>query len=334
VRLVRNELDVKGLRKVLLALLTTLLMLTNSFTITAKTEVGDNIQRLQRAAEYIIKRYDPMIGLVSESEDTGSVAPDGTPCYRTFWIYSDNLWASKALRRFNSTIAGNISKTIAPYIKRVGNANLFEVLLGEKITNVRYGKRNICVAYYIIDGENHTIWADRHQEGDGGIFYDAEEYADLCFYLALNCHLNGDKENATRLLRVGEGMWDGHGFLDKAAKEDGRFQNYKLGLYLFTVKVLGYNSTIYDSVERVAWSYQKENGGIAAQSYLNGTIYGTANVETTSALLLAYDEELIIEVRYHPFGQAVVLIALTVLVGMISIIYFVLRDQKKVRETK
>ena len=78
----------------------------------------------------------------------------------------------------------------------------------------------------------------------------------------------------------------------------------------------------------------KRKWGIAAQSYLNGTIYGTANVETTSALLLAYDEELIIEVRYHPFGQAVVLIALTVLVGMISIIYFVLRDQKKVRETK
>ena len=56
----------------------------------------------------------------------GIRVPDGTPCYRTSWIYSDNLWASQALKPFNSTIAGNISTTIAPYIKKVGNANLLK----------------------------------------------------------------------------------------------------------------------------------------------------------------------------------------------------------------
>ncbi|MEM3404251.1 MAG: hypothetical protein QXJ17_06940 [Nitrososphaeria archaeon] len=324
--------------KTFLTILITFLILTNSFTITARTEVGDNAQRLRRAAEYIIKRYHPVIGLVSESEDTGSVAPDGTPCHRTFWIYSDNLWASQALRRYNFTIAENISKTVASYIKKAGNANLFEVLLGEKITNVRYGKRNICVAYFIIDGENYTIWVDRHQEGDGEIFFDAKEYADLCFYLALNCYLNGDKENATQLLRVGEQMWNGHGFFDKAVNET--YQNYKLGLYLFTAKVLGYNSSTYDSVERIAWSYQKENGGIAAQSYLNGTIYGTANVETTSALLLAYDQELIGRFRSlqsqtnhgFPLDLMMVLVSSIILIVIVFIIiYFAIEIKKRLK---
>jgi len=95
-------------------------------------------------------------------------------------------------------------------------------------------------------------------------------------------------------------MWDGHGFYDKAAQQSAtdsggqRYQNYKLGLYLFTAKATGFVSPIYNLVEPMVWSYQKQNGGIATQSYLNGSVYGTANVETTSALLLAYDQGLLI----------------------------------------
>jgi len=294
--------------------------------------------RLQKAAGFISSRYDSRIGLVSEAEDQGSNVPDGTPCYQTFWIYSDNLWASQALKPFNSTIAENISRTIAPYIGKVGNANLFEVVLGEKITSTRYDGGDFSVDYRIIDGENYTVWADRHQKGDGGIFYDAEEYADLCFYIALNFYLNGEKENATHFLKIGEGMWDGHGFLDRAAKEIGRFQNYKLGLYLFTVKALGYNSSKYDSVEKIAWSYQKDNGGIAAQSYLNGTIYGTANIETTSALLLVYNEELVSRFRsmqdqttFQPsIDPMLVAAVLIILIAIVSIVgYFVVKKSKK-----
>ncbi|MCX8188241.1 MAG: hypothetical protein N3F64_00850 [Nitrososphaeria archaeon] len=274
---------------------------------------GSKVMSLNRAAEYIINRYDPRIGLVSESEDTGSNVPDSTPCYRTFWIYSDNLWAAKALEPYNYFIAKNISRTISPYIKNFGKPNLFEIVFGEKITRIRYDKENICVNYFLFDGINYTIWIDRHQKDDGGIFYDAIEYADLCLYLALNEYLYGNKENATRLLKIVDSMWNGYGFFDKAAKEKSLYQNYKLGLYLFTVKALEYNSTIYDQVERVAWSYQKENGGIATHSYLNGTICGTANVETTSIILLAYNDELISRFRKPNLDQIQSITALTIL---------------------
>lgn len=290
-------------------------------------------QQLLNAANYIKNRYDPRIGLVSESEDTGSNVPDGTPCYRTFWVYSDNLWASQALKPFFPQIAENISKSITPYLVKYGYSNLFEVVLGIKITDTIYGKSNLKVATYTFDDANYTVWVDRHRPGDGEIFYDAEEYADLAFYLSLNYYLKGDRATSEHWFRIGEEMWNDYGFLDKAAKESGRYQNYKLGLYLFTVKATGFDSKIYYSVENVAWSYQKENGGIAAQSYLNGTIYGTANIETTSILLLAYNEELI--EKFHPPTLSLGIIFLASMILLIIIFIMIRRllqdDFKSIR---
>jgi flagellar basal body-associated protein FliL len=256
-----------------------------------------NTQKIQEAAAYVENMYDARIGLVSESEDNGSNVPDRTPCWRTFWVYSDNLWASEALKHFNLATTENISETVARYINEVGNSQLFEVVLGTAIPTPIHAHTNIGLDSFIFDGLNHTVWADRHQPQDGGIFFDADQYADLCFYLSLNYALQRNNKASEQWFRTGESYWDGHGFFDKAANEsaaedqDKRYQNYKLGLYLFTVKATGFDSSIYDAVENAAWSYQKANGGIASQSYLNGTIYGTANVETTSILLLAYNNE-------------------------------------------
>ena len=67
------------------------LVLVTLFAGTERVETKADDLRLQNAARFISSRYDPRIGLVSEAEDQGSNVPDGTPCYRTFWIYSDNL---------------------------------------------------------------------------------------------------------------------------------------------------------------------------------------------------------------------------------------------------
>ncbi len=245
-------------------------------------------------------RYNSHVGLVTESEDTGSNVPDGTPANRTFWIYSDNLLASEVLKPFYPQKAANISTTIAPYISQYGESQLFEVLLGRQIPNPIHAGMNINAANLTIDGKHYSIWLDRHHAVDGGVFYDANRYADLDFYLSLDNYLAGNLTVSEWWFRQGESMWDGHGFYDKAAqlsaKDSGsqRYQNYKLALYLFTAKATGFVSPIYNLVEPVAWSYQKQNGGMAAQSYSNGSVYGTANVETTSAFLLGYDQGLLI----------------------------------------
>lgn len=258
-----------------------------------------NTQKIQEAASYIENRYDARVGLVSESEDNGSNVPDGTPCWRTFWVYSDNLWASQALKPFHPQMAENISKTVARYISECGDSQLFEAVLGTVIPTPIHSHTNVRVDFLISDGLNYTVWADRHQPQDGGIFFDANQYADLCFYLSLNYALQQNNTASEQWFRTGESFWDGHGFFDKAANksatnnQDKRYQNYKLGLYLFTAKATGFNSSIYNAVKNAAWSNQEANGGIATQSYLNGTIYGTANVETTSILLLVYNNEAI-----------------------------------------
>lgn len=254
-------------------------------------------QRIQEAATYIENRYDARVGLVSESEDNGSNVPDNTSCWRTFWVYDDNLWSSQALTPFNLTMAEKISETVVRYTSECGNSDLFEVVLSNVIPTPIHAHTNVKVDSLVFGSLNYTVWADRHQPQDGGIFFDADQYADLCFYLSLNYALQRNTTASEKWFRTGESYWDGHGFFDKAANEsavydeDRRYQNYKLGLYLFTAKATKFNSSIFAAVENAAWSYQEANGGIATQSYLNGTIYGTANVETTSILLLAYNDE-------------------------------------------
>jgi len=229
--------------------------------------VGDqNSQMLQEAASYIENRYDARVGLVSESEDNGSNVPDGTPSTRTFWVYDDNLWASQALKLCNLTMAENISETVARYTSECGNSDLFEVVLGSVIPTTIHAHTDVSVDSFIFGGLNYTVWADRHQPQDGGIFFDADQYADLCFYLSLDYDLQGNRVASEQWFRTGESYWDGYGFLDAAAKQNQLYQNYKLGLYLFTAKATGFTSSIYDAVENGAWSYQESNGGARAFS--------------------------------------------------------------------
>lgn len=253
-------------------------------------------QQLLNAATYIADRFDARLGLVSEEEDAGSNVPDGTPCYRTYWVYSDNLWASRALEPYYPEMVKTINRTTALYIAAYGYGALHEVVLGIKTPMPPHAATYLKAATFFFDGTNHTIWLDMHRVRDSGIFYDANDYVDLCLYRALNNYLDENLTGAVESIRLVDKMWRAHGFYDKAAQSEGRYQNYKLGLYLFTVKATGVTSTIKDAVEKVAWSYQKTNGGIATQGYLNGTVYGTANVETTSALLLAYNPELLFNV--------------------------------------
>ena len=306
-----------------------LVLLSTSIPVpTIKAKTTPSYQQLHNAATYIAKRYDARIGLVSESEDTSSDVPDGTPCYRTFWIYDDNLWASQALKPFYPQIANNISRTITPYIAKYGNSQLFEVVLGIEIPTTVHARNKLKVATYTLKGDNYTVWVDRHRAEDGEIFYDADEYADLAFYLSLDYYLTGNIKASERWFRIGEAMWRDNGFYDKYAKAYESYQSFKLGLYLLTAKATGFISAIYDSVEKVAWSYQKGNGGIAAESHLNGTIYGTANIEATAALLLAYNDELIERFRpiKPPDEQVIIIVLGVVITAIVTTVFIALSD--------
>jgi len=254
-----------------------LLVFVSVFGLMCNVQATDD--RLTGAYEYILSRYDPALGLVSESGDGHVNVVNGTTMNNTYWIYSDNLWA-------------------AEYIKEYGKSMLFEVVLGEIIPTTIHAEKNIVAYNGTVNGSWVQILLDRHRFIDDpeGIFNDADKYADLCFYLTIDYWLMNDIHASEHWFSTGESLWNrstNNGFYDKAAGKEGLYQNMKLGLFLLAQRVTGFPSNITSAVDEAVWIYQRANGGIASLSHLNGTVCSTANVETTSALLLAYNDQLV-----------------------------------------
>ena len=241
--------------------------------------------------------YSPTLGLVANSEEKGpNPYGEAVPCNSTYWIYDDNLWAGWALQPFNRSIADNITSTVQRYTEKYGRSMLFEAAIGEPIPTTIHAGKNIKVYDGVVNGSPVQVLLDRHQYADNpGIFDDADQYTDLCCYMAINYWMMDDTNASEHWFRTGERMWNyttDKGFYDKAAKSDGLYSTFKLGLFLLAQKVTGFSSNITGKVETAAWSYQNSLGGITTLSWLNGSFYGTANTEATSALLLSYNDQL------------------------------------------
>ena len=123
------------------------------------------------------------------------------------------------------------------------------------------------------------------------------QYADALIYQSLNSYLKGDRVNASNYFNQALSMWDGKGIKDDAAK---KYANYKLALIMYSSKVL--QIEIDKDLEMKLWSMQQTNGGITSLADLDGNPVGSANAETTSMVLLAYDNQLISHVQ-ELFGK-------------------------------
>ncbi|MFH0749258.1 MAG: hypothetical protein V1915_05025 [Candidatus Bathyarchaeota archaeon] len=261
-------------------------------------------ENIEKAVGYLIAMYNPVLGLIANSEDEGPNPlgeAEGVPCNSTYWIYDDNLWAGWALLPFQPNIAENITKTVQHYSSQYGRSMIFEAAIGEPVPTTIHASKNIKVFEGVTNGVHVQVLLDRHQSGDNsGIFSDAQEYEDLCCYMALNYWMMGDANASEYWFRTAEQMWNSStnkGFYDKAAISEGRYQNFKLGLFLLAQKVTGFQSNVIEEVTRAAWSYQNAMGGITTQSGFDGSLYGTANAEATTALLLVENSQLVGRLR-------------------------------------
>ena len=255
--------------------------------LTTSVEVSQKRARLRRAADFLVRLYNEELHLVAEGR--------GYPQNVTYWIYSDNLLCAYALRPYAPRIAREIEKTVFRLIREIGMPGKFEVLFGYEIPDeigASWPDNNYTV------GEGYVIKFDKAN----GTALQTEEYADLCFYEALNQYLKGNKSEARTLWQTGYGMFDGKGFYDRATVSDGYYANYKLALCLYTAKALGMKEDGLKEVEERLWEMQdNKSGGIIALCFLNGTPVGTPNTETTALTLLAYDNWLICRVwRLNP----------------------------------
>lgn len=246
-----------------------------------------------RAVEYLVKRVNPALGLIYESDDPGDhwlraeMADFKWRYNETYWLYSDNLFAAFALNPFRADIANRIRQALERY--PVPSSGLFEVVTGEAIPIIRNA-----VNYVVQSSSKYVIVARRHDFPM--ISYGL--YADLICYRSLQSFVEGRIREAHRLLLQAISLWNGKGLDDWSFRVvDGFHSNQKLALLLYTSKVLGMKFDAYDQMERHLWSMQHSDGGLAALSDGDGKPMGSSNTETTALALLIYNDALVQSIR-------------------------------------
>jgi len=250
---------------------------------------------INRATQYLSSHFSENVGLIYESEDSGthwlrlSEFPSFSWSYQqTFWAYSDNLYASLALSPFNPSMA----QEIATKIRAIPNVGEFLTVSGISVKEYREVQDVI-----IAQSPNFVILSRSYT---GRIISPALNYADERMYYALSLYESGKNTEAKTQFQTAVNMWNGTCFVDAgvtssfkgvgAPTDAGFCANNRLGLALFVGKVLAV--PVPNSVNTILWSMQIANGGIASLSQ-HGTPIGTANAETTSLALIQFNDELI-----------------------------------------
>jgi hypothetical protein len=208
----------------------------------------------------------------------------------TIWLTNDNLLAYAVLLELNNPMATTLKQSLDQY--GISGNGLVEVALNKTIEPIRASNH-----YDIATIGQYTIKNDAR---DGGVMYDFNEYADLCFWWCQNLLLKNDINGAISNFNQGMSMWNGIGFVDKPF--NGEYQTYKVGLALWIAERINYttngnlyqrtsfNETTYSEMQNIIWSLQDPaNGGIhTGYTSTSGTISSNTdtNVETTSICLL------------------------------------------------
>lgn len=209
-----------------------------------------------------------------------------------YWTQTDNLLAALALMPYNPILSESIWAAIAHYlVPSSRKPNAVAVLGGKTIPDGARAARTIIET----TGNDHIVLTEVQ---DGMDIPDWAEYGNLLALQSLNQWLKGNEHESQRMYSALVSMWDGHGINDKAVRADGRYAVYKIALVLLLSKVYEDTPSQAAEMERLMWSAQAESGGIRtdvdADTYAVG---GYTNTETTSLVLLVYDEALIESLR-------------------------------------
>jgi hypothetical protein len=241
-------------------------------------------QKMQLACSFLKGLYNPSLQLVRS-----------TPSSNVYYIASDNLLAAKALLMCDKTISQAINQPISACCGH-GYDGMHEALLGVRIplpihtsTTVTVANSNQSNLFNNITptaaGGNYTVLSEKHNAP--GIFPDCA-YADVTVYTALELKLEGNSAGVQHEMDCLALTFDGKGLVDEAYKdgsERGRYQTYKLALYLYALQATG----IYCyGEEATLFRSQGPDGGFHTGYDQAGTYTGTAeNAETTSIVIIA-----------------------------------------------
>lgn len=274
-----------------------------------------------RAEAYLVRHFNPELGLVYESDDAGQhwlrrEFNDFIWHYnQTYWLYSDNLFAYLALKRDYPDISNRIMDTIAAYHQPP--PNFFEVVSGLRIRLPLHDAEDFVVS----ENGDFVVMIRSHNSTRLAL----GNYVDFWMYEALEYALEGNLASASFLVRQAESLWRGDGLWDWSfTLFDHNFSNQKLALLIFTARAIGLPLAQEDEMEAHLWSMQNLDGGVASLSDPKGTKSGSANAETTALAILIYNGELLSRfpkaqppIMQQPAGLAIPILAVSLLVVLL-----------------
>jgi len=217
--------------------------------------------------KFLLNLFEPEIGLLPEYSGA-----------KSYWLFHDNYLAAKVLARSHPDVAKSIMAAI--HREGVDKSGKIELLFGEaerplpfhhyRLSEVRRFDSKVIrteiVTEQILDG-----W---------------EGYADL---LLLACIAEKDKTTARKRWDAAMHMWDGKGFLDAAAKRDGRYSTYKLALALVAGHKFSPPTEAPQGLLDRLLAMQDRSGGWITDYDGSGRQIGIANVETTCLSILGLE---------------------------------------------
>jgi hypothetical protein len=164
----------------------------------------------------------------------------------------------------------------------------------------------------IVDGGTYIVRNDiKHVQ-----IPDWQDYADLLLFGVLDRYWRNDSSyinlwnNATR-------MFNGTGFIDKAFNNTGKFETYKLALFIITAKIINQTQSIPQNYTQIFGNLQSPNGGVVTH-YLEDFAPdpdATENVETTCLVIytcLSPEEIPKTWIAEFPSALAILLMLLTI----------------------
>ncbi len=229
---------------------------------------------MARAANYLVANYNSTLGLIPE-----------TPGSNVFWLYSDNFLASLALSQYgqnNATIArvtAGLSASLSNYLPVGSTVNQYMTL-----------ELGACVYHTAVNGSVFVSGSARVETvaNNGTGVLNETQYADIAFLDSICQYHNDNSAASMAAYQEGVKMFNGVGMADLPYNQTGRFQTYKLALFVYASVVLGQpvNSTALSTLLRM----QAPDGGFYTgydATYSHGTTQ--TNTETTSLALLALE---------------------------------------------
>lgn len=243
---------------------------------------------LEEALGYIVRSFNPEVGLVYETPDCDN---------KTYWVYSDNYLVQLALSHY-----GMQDESIADLLNTIRNASIEwtknqSVILNQyQILNCSAFSLPISNASNIEIGRINGAYINCTINNGTGVL-SAEDYADIAFLEAIAYQNIGQSENAIQAYQCGIAKWDGTGFTDNAYNSTRGYDTFKLALYICASKTLNqyfdicaYNNLLSCQIGTGA-SGLENRGGFATYYTENNKTNNQTNTETTALAILALTYE-------------------------------------------